>query len=64
MKKIYQKPLTLTMQVELVQMIALSKMEGTANDSDALSRQSIFMDDEQDANSGSRPSVWDDNEEW
>lgn len=44
-------------------MIALSK-GGTANDSDALSRQSIFMDDEQDANSGSRPSVWDDNEEW
>lgn len=63
MKKIYQKPLTLTMQVELVQMIALSK-GGTADGSDALSRQSIFMDDEQDANSSSRPSVWDDNEEW
>ena len=46
MKKIYMKPESLLVQVELQQMIALSKQEGEANpDGEVLSRYDDDWDD-------------------
>ena len=58
MKK-YIKPSILSQLMEPEEMIALSKMEGKANDSEVLSRQTDFFDDEA---ASSRKSGWDDEE--
>lgn len=59
MKK-YIKPSILSQLMEPEEMIALSKMEGKADSSDALSRETGFFDDEA---ASSRKSGWDDDED-
>jgi hypothetical protein len=50
MKKIYSKPVTSTIVVQLSHMVAISVVQGTANDSDALSRnrQDVWEEDEEE----------------
>ncbi len=49
MKKIYQKPEANVVKIELQQMIALSKVEGSANpNGEVLSRESSGWDDADD----------------
>jgi hypothetical protein len=59
MKK-YIKPSILSQLMEPEEMIALSKMEGKANGSDALSREVGFFEEEA---APSRKSGWGDDEE-
>lgn len=40
MKKTYLKPMTLTVAVQLTQMVALSTMQGPADNSEVLGRES------------------------
>ena len=50
MKKIYSKPVTSTIVVQLSHMVAISLVEGTANNDDALSRghRNVFFEEEEE----------------
>ena len=62
-KKIYFKPETVVVEVELQRMIALSKQDGTADGSDALSRDEEFEDEDDYVKSRRSRNTWDDEEE-
>ena len=62
-KKIYFKPETVVVEVELQRMIALSKQDGTADGSDALSRDEEFEDEDDYVKSRRSRNCWDDEEE-
>ena len=62
-KKIYFKPETVVVEVELQRMIALSKVDGEADpDSPVLGRDEEFEDDDYVKSRRSR-NCWDDEEE-
>ena len=65
-KKIYFAPETTTVEIELQQLIALSKHDDPADGTDALSRQGDFEEEDDDwagPHRRSRRSAWDDEEE-
>ena len=62
-KKIYFKPETEVVEIELQQIIALSKSDDPATDDDALSRQDEFEDDDDYGKSRRSRNCWDDEDE-
>ena len=62
-KKIYFAPETTVVEIALQRMIALSKIEETANGSDALSREDEFEDEDDYVKSRRSRNCWDDEEE-